>query len=178
MKIPAKIRLAVRLHIAAWNRDESHGAMSRLIRPRKLYRYVASAGRVGYQFVGWRVFLRSTDQNAPALDIMKNGAYRFYSGAEASEWLARIQAAAKWKLARGYEPRLLAVPAIHRTLLWFVSPRPSKSDLFAHLDRSLVRQKLWMKKSDVDQLVQTSMAAASQLWEAAKKRTPDKVLHA
>jgi hypothetical protein len=178
MKIPAKVRLAVRLHIATWRRDESHGVIPRLIRPRKVYRHIGSAGRGGYQFVGWRVFLRTTDQNVLALDVMRNGAYRFYSGADVSNWLARIQAAAKWKLARGCEPRLLTVPAIHRTLLWFVRPRPGKSDLFDYLDGTQVRKQTWMTKSDVDQLVQTSITSASQLWEAAKKRTPEKVLHA
>jgi hypothetical protein len=178
MKIPAKVRLAVRLHIATWRRDKSHGVVSRLIRPRKLYLHIGSTGREGYQFVGWRVFLRTTDQKVVALDVMRNGVYRFYSGPEASVWLARIQAAAKWKVARGYEPRLLTAPAIHRTFLWFVGRRPGKPDFFDHLDRNQARKKVWMTKSDVDRLVQTSMTTASQLWEAAKKQAPEKVFRA
>jgi hypothetical protein len=173
LKQTAKLLRAIQSHIGTWGRDKSHGVIRRLVRPHRLYRYTfdTKRNRVRYESIGWRVFLKTKEGNTTAIDILKrNNGFRFYVGEVAANWLSRAQAVEKRKRVAGsrYEPRILAIPAIHTTLLWFASNQGAlTTDLFEYLDRRPEGKSRWMTKGDVDALVKSSVAAASRLWSEA-----------
>lgn len=170
MKLPMKIETNLRSHIQIWRRDQSHGVIVRPICPHKLYRYTFAGKCARCEPIGWRVFLKTKDKKTVALDLIGTGAYRFYVGGVAWQWLKRAQVVERRTSVKGYEPRILTIPSIHRTLLWFAGRRGANSDLFDYLDPKPRGKSRWMIRREVDELVKESVAEASRMWRAAKTR--------
>jgi hypothetical protein len=178
MKLPQSIADAIRSHIETFPVEESLEFIRRFVRPHRLYRYsfVPGSKSPRYEFVGWRVFLNTKTQNPSALDIVRTkegySVSRFYAGKEPAIWLARareIQKRRKVAAAR-YERRILSIPAIHTTLLWFAAREHGDSDLFVYLDKDLDDAPKWRTKREVDEEVKAALSASAKLWSAAMKR--------
>lgn len=180
---PAKIRDAVQAYIQDWSRQETHGLIRRLIRPYPLYRYVAPAEGGGshpvtFETIGWRVFLRSKTGQMAAVDaiVRSDGKYgfRLYTSEVATRWLSRARSLQRRKrVSKEYTARILLIPAIHVSMLWFRSSLRATRDLFARLDRFENQDRKddpWIARQDLDEIIRSSMASASEMWKKAQAR--------
>jgi hypothetical protein len=182
MTPPVRLRKEIEAYIQAWGRRESHGVIRRMIRPHRLYRHDSRPGdrpdRIRFAPIGWRVFLKSKSGQVMAVDAIRrndgNYGFRFYVGEVAAHWLGRLHAMEKRKHSAGgeYEARLLIIPAVHISLLWFAARTRKKEDVFVRLGTAgATDETQLLTRKDLNEIIRTSMASGSELWKLARDRS-------